>query len=99
MTNLDDIIVIIKYLIITLCYTYQDHFCRQDKGVEMKVRARACIRCKEYMRINPNDPLNQILIKKFEKMHIGHVLITIDVDEIKGIYTMANKTTEAAVIQ
>jgi hypothetical protein len=51
------------------------------------MRARACIKCREYVVIHPNNPVNQIEIKKFEKTHLGHTIMTVDLSEIKGIYS------------
>ena len=50
------------------------------------MRARACIRCKEYIVIHPNNPVNQNKIELFEKKHHLHTLITVDIDEIKDQY-------------
>ena len=50
------------------------------------MRARACIKCKEYIVIHPNNPQNQTKIEFFERKHHLHTLITIDVDEIKDQY-------------
>jgi len=52
----------------------------------LKIRARACIKCREYVNIYPNDPENQNLIKIFETNHLGHTLITLDLDEVKDQY-------------
>jgi len=52
-----------------------------------KIRVRACIKCREYVAIHPNDPTNQNLIKTFEGKHRGHTLITLDIEEVKGQYT------------
>ncbi|TXT64832.1 MAG: hypothetical protein BAJALOKI3v1_160034 [Promethearchaeota archaeon] len=50
------------------------------------MRARACIKCREYVLIRPDDPGNMTLISKFEKNHRGHTLITLNFEEIKGTY-------------
>lgn len=50
------------------------------------VRARACIKCREYMVIHPDNPINQVDIKKFERKHTGHTVMTVDLNEIKGVY-------------
>ena len=50
------------------------------------MRARACIRCKEYMIIHANNPLNQSKIEFFERKHHLHTLITVNLDEIKDQY-------------
>ena len=50
------------------------------------MRARACIRCKEYMIIHANNPLNQSKIEFFERKHHLHTLITVNLDEIKDLY-------------
>jgi len=49
-------------------------------------RVRACIKCKEYVVIKPNDPSNINLLKEFEKLHRLHMVITINNDEINGEY-------------
>ena len=50
------------------------------------MRARACIRCKEYVVIHANNPQNQNKIDRFERKHHLHTLITVDIDEIKDQY-------------
>ena len=52
----------------------------------MSLRARACIKCKQYIVIHPANPINQVDIKKFEKDHTGHTVVTLDLNEIKGAY-------------
>ncbi len=51
-----------------------------------KIRARACIKCREYVKIQPDDPKNQERIKLFEKNHKGHTLITLEIDEVRDQY-------------
>ena len=60
------------------------------------MRARACIKCKEYVIIHPNNPLNQNKIENFERRHHLHTLITIDLEEIKDQYQVlkSNGTNE-----
>jgi len=50
------------------------------------MRARACIKCKEYVVIHPNNPQNQIKIDLFERKHHLHTLITVAIEEIKDQY-------------
>lgn len=52
----------------------------------LRIRARACIKCREYIIIETNDPKNQEFIKRFEGNHRGHTLIALDLDEVKGQY-------------
>jgi len=52
----------------------------------MSVRCRACIKCRTYVVIHPGNPVNQIKIKKFEKKHLGHTVVTVDLNEVKGSY-------------
>jgi hypothetical protein len=52
------------------------------------MRARACIKCKEYMVIHANNPLNQNKMEFFERKHHLHTLITVNLDEIKDQYKM-----------
>ncbi|KKN02450.1 hypothetical protein LCGC14_1117560 [marine sediment metagenome] len=51
------------------------------------VRCRACIKCKSYLVIHPNNPINQVALKTFERNHSGHTIMTVDLNEVKGIYT------------
>ncbi|MFX0104957.1 MAG: hypothetical protein ACFE75_05660 [Candidatus Hodarchaeota archaeon] len=51
------------------------------------MRARACIKCREYIVIHPSNAVNQVEIKKFEKKHLSHTIMTVDFNEIKGIYS------------
>ncbi|MEE9378117.1 MAG: hypothetical protein V3V33_08785 [Candidatus Lokiarchaeia archaeon] len=63
----------------------------------MSVRVRACIRCKEYIVIHPDNPINQVEIKKFEKVHLGHTVMTTDLNEVKGAYSsIKNHANEKA---
>lgn len=55
------------------------------------VRARACTGCREYVLIKPDDPYNINLIKEFEAEHRGHMLITLNYEEIKGAYSQYKK--------
>ncbi len=66
------------------------HF-NQQQWVEKEIRVRACVRCKKYIIINPNDPTNQIQIKLFERVHIGHTFITVELNEIKEFYEKTQK--------
>ncbi|MEJ2251126.1 MAG: hypothetical protein P8Y70_02670 [Candidatus Lokiarchaeota archaeon] len=50
------------------------------------MRVRACAKCKVYVIIIPSDPINEGLVRKFEKNHRGHTLLTINLSEVKGIY-------------
>jgi len=50
------------------------------------MRARACLKCKEYVLIHPENPVNQKLIKEFELSHMRHNLMTVNLGEIKGLY-------------
>ena len=50
------------------------------------MRARACIKCREYMIIHANNLLNQNEIEFFERKHHLHTLITVNLEEIKDQY-------------
>lgn len=39
------------------------------------------------MVIHPDNPVNQVDIKKFERKHTGHTIMTSDINEVKGVYT------------
>ncbi len=47
------------------------------------VKARACLRCKEYYVLHP-EVYNQNLERSFDKAHRGHNCITLELDEVKG---------------
>ena len=64
-----------------------------------KIRARACVKCKEYMVIHPDNPINQFDIKKFERRHVGHTIITVDLNEIKGSYNPFRSNEEATPVE
>ncbi|MFX1280070.1 MAG: hypothetical protein ACFFA3_11680 [Promethearchaeota archaeon] len=53
----------------------------------MSLRCRACIKCKTYIVIHPDNPINQVDIKKFERHHTGHTVVTVDINEVKGAYS------------
>ena len=59
-----------------------------------KMRARACIKCRKYVLVRPNDPANLFLIKEFEKQHATHTLVTLDFSEIQDSYTMYGAAKE-----
>ncbi|MFX0020675.1 MAG: hypothetical protein ACFFAF_18305 [Candidatus Hermodarchaeota archaeon] len=59
------------------------------------MRARACIKCKEYLVINPTNPVNLHNERIFEKEHRGHTLITVDLSEIKGVFNKRKLSVEA----
>jgi len=39
-----------------------------------------------YVIIHPSDPENQKIIKTFGDIHVGHNLVTLDLDEVQGTY-------------
>jgi hypothetical protein len=53
----------------------------------MSLRCRACIKCKTYIVIHADNPINQVDIKGFERKHTSHTIITVDLNEVKGIYS------------
>jgi len=64
------------------------------------MRARACIKCREYIVIHPNSPQNQNEIEFFERKHHLHTLITVDIDEIKDQYQVfkINGTADSSTL-
>ena len=51
----------------------------------INIRARACVKCREYALIHPNDPNNLNLLKIFDVKHKGHTVVTLDIDEVRGL--------------
>ncbi|MFX1310897.1 MAG: hypothetical protein ACFFB6_12790 [Promethearchaeota archaeon] len=58
----------------------------------MSIRVRACIKCRTYIVIHPGNPVNLAEIKKFEKKHLGHTVVTVDLNEVKGSYSSSKNT-------
>ena len=54
------------------------------------VRCRACVKCKKYMIIHPDNPINQVDIKNFERKHTSHTIMTVELSEVKEIYAPFN---------
>ncbi|TXT61551.1 MAG: hypothetical protein BAJALOKI2v1_20004 [Promethearchaeota archaeon] len=50
------------------------------------MRARACIKCKTYIVIHPENPENKDKVNEFESNHRGHTVITVDLREIQKEY-------------
>ena len=50
------------------------------------MRAKACLKCQEYIIIHPDNPVSQQNVKKFEKVHMGHSVVIADYFEIKDLY-------------
>ncbi len=65
----------------------------KNEGRKM-VRARACIRCREYIIIRENDSSYQELERIFEGNHRGHNLVTLDLDEIRDSYSNVGNIKE-----
>ncbi len=53
----------------------------------MSLRCRACIKCKTYIVIHADNPINQVAIKNFERKHTSHMIMTVELNEVKGVYT------------
>lgn len=65
----------------------------------MSLRCRACIKCKTYLVIHADNPINQVEIKNFERKHTSHMIMTVELNEVKGVYSPftnngGTKTTE-----
>jgi hypothetical protein len=39
------------------------------------------------MVIHPGNPVNLVEVKRFEKQHLGHTVVTVDLNEVKGSYS------------
>ena len=53
----------------------------------IKIRVRACVKCREYEVVHPNDLTNQNLLKLFDLKHKGHTVVTLERDEVKDAYS------------
>ena len=52
----------------------------------VQIRVRACMKCREYAIIHPEDHTYQEVIKVFEGKHRGHTVVTLDFNEVKGTF-------------
>ena len=58
------------------------------------MRARACIKCKKYVLISPNNLISQLIVKSFEKKHMRHNLVTLDLKEVLKLYRRSDEKEE-----
>ena len=58
------------------------------------IRARACIKCKRYVLIQPENVVSQLIVKSFEKKHERHNLVTLELKEIIDFYKEAEEKGE-----
>ncbi|MGV9172807.1 MAG: hypothetical protein ACOC44_00120 [Promethearchaeia archaeon] len=59
------------------------------------MRARTCLKCKEFVVLHPSNPKSKENVNKFEKKHRGHNLVTLQLDEIdREKYTKFGKSKE-----
>jgi len=54
---------------------------------------RACIKCREYIFFLNDDFFSQIALKRFEVIHQGHPLVTINESELESSYPLNNPFT------
>ncbi len=54
------------------------------------IMVRTCLKCREFVIIEPNNPKNQAFFKMFEKNHKGHNLITSEHEELQVHYKEFN---------
>ncbi|MBY8981578.1 MAG: hypothetical protein KGD57_01405 [Candidatus Lokiarchaeota archaeon] len=59
--------------------------------IGLDMRARACLKCREYVLIHPDNPKSINRVSQFEKVHRGHTLIISDINEIKDQFTIFKK--------
>ena len=53
-----------------------------------KLRARTCLKCKEYVLIHPNNSNSIKRVNIFEKIHRSHTFLNTNVGEIKDKFTI-----------
>lgn len=52
--------------------------------MSIRMMARACAKCKKYVVIHPENVAAQLRLQQFERDHVGHMLLTVNLEEIKG---------------
>nr|MDO8118680.1 hypothetical protein [Candidatus Sigynarchaeota archaeon] len=61
------------------------------------MKVRSCIKCRVYVVLKEGSVQNQKAIRSFEKDHIGHILATVDYNEVKDEYkSQTNEYMEKA---
>ena len=50
------------------------------------IRCKVCFMCEVFMVIHDNNPVNQIKLNLFEKLHSGHPIQTINLSEVGKNY-------------
>ncbi|MGV9173498.1 MAG: hypothetical protein ACOC44_17035 [Promethearchaeia archaeon] len=50
------------------------------------MKVRACWKCWQYIVIHPNNASNQMSLKKFDKNHAEHGVLTMEIEEVKDRY-------------
>ena len=54
------------------------------------VRCKVCFKCEEYIIIHSNNPISQIKLDLFKKLHVSHPIQTMCLNEIDTNYTYIN---------
>lgn len=49
---------------------------------------RVCIKCREYIFFLTDDFTSQVALKRFEVIHQGHPLVTINESELESTYPL-----------
>ncbi|MHA1729147.1 MAG: hypothetical protein ACTSWY_10495 [Promethearchaeota archaeon] len=47
------------------------------------MNCKACIKCKEYISLHENNYSSLQRLRKFEKAHLGHPLVTLNINEVR----------------
>jgi len=47
---------------------------------------RACLKCQQYVTIHPDNYLSTQRVNQFEADHSKHTVVTMDLNEVKGVY-------------
>ncbi len=47
---------------------------------------RACLKCQQYVMIHPDNYLSTKQLNQFDGEHSRHTVVTMDLNEVKGIY-------------
>ncbi len=52
---------------------------------------RACLKCRQYVLIHPDNFISLQIVNKFEKDHARHTIVTMELSEVRDFYTNVEK--------
>lgn len=60
---------------------------------------RACLKCKQYVLIHPDNFISSQIVNKFEKDHARHTIVTTELSEVRDFYTNVQKSKSKSPVK